>query len=1165
MPRSSQTSAPSKRKSLSPVGRRTRSARKKRQSDAPKPDIDVNVDASTPQLAETPVDVGTEAVAQGTTERSDTTTTDDTPVTEKINTSSAKVSASATKAVKSARKKAPLPPLPATPLPPLPPSGRANRSTKKKTVTIHQDEVTEEVTIEDIATAVPVVEAQAAVEEEVQQQQDVVSTPKAASAKKQKQSAKKNAAVAVAAAENLDVDVISTPKAASAKKQKQSAKKNVTVNVAAENMDVDVISTPKASSAKKQKQSAKKLAAAAVAAECMDVDVITTPKAAPSAKKQKQSAKKLAAAAVAAARQSARKRKSEEANDSYGANASAMEVEPSVAVASPAPTPVAPVSAKKTKTARAQTPKKKSEKTPAPPTPTPTPTLAPTLSKSEPQMAVIVHRFRNANYIPRGILRLCSTPYSPETNDCPQLAVSREGGAVELVSVNEKWKCVGMVEGMKNRSVDAMAWVCGEDTDKSGNGDDFQLQLQDESDQKAKEEVYFNRQHQLAAQVQQKRRLFGASRDGTIFELDFKTKKHSGVIGSGGGAVFCLQSLCPGNLIAAGCEDGSVRIYRAAAAASSNVDSNKACLELVSTLPSVGGAVISIAWLPGSGESGMEGSIMYAGAADGTIRKFQCTSALHMARQSGSAPHAISTGAVLNNDNDFKMAGDSRLSSLQWKAGLRMTVENRGRRSATKIWTLSVLKDGTVVSGDSMGNVQFWDGNAGTLLQSFEHNSNNGDVLDLAVSYDQNKVMASGVDSRVICMERIPSTSCSESKWVLTNQQRSHTHDVNSLAMVYISDSSGSLGSKKKRRELLCSGGVDTKVCSYFVSNMKKYRAKIAYKYPTKAPIALSKGPRILSIMRQDKVDFFQLAKVNTDVENASNTALNEEEAYLGSVGIASNHNLVAFDVSEDGKFLAVSHTAGLLLFALNFVEGASEEDGGSSTVLVPKKLIIPTDADVACSALKFGTDFLICATTNGPINLVRLDSGSDGNSATLERSFDQNSDKAFACESYPITELTLSADKRWFAASRNALGKGSLQVFSLPKHQLWWTLPCTEAPHSCIKFLGEDGDVAPALAVACNNGVVYLFDVEQKCLSDWSDDLGFPAGPNLPKELGSCSHCPETLAYNTATPNKFVMVSYFMSALLNHEKCTALCLRATYHELQVCHLCQINLVESFF
>jgi hypothetical protein len=110
-------------------------------------------------------------------------------------------------------------------------------------------------------------------------------------------------------------------------------------------------------------------------------------------------------------------------------------------------------------------------------------------------------------------------------------------------------------------------------------------------------------------------------------------------------------------------------------------------------------------WGAGVRREWKEGSIIATGAADLTIRKSQCTSALHMARQSGSVPHAISTGAVLNKDDDVEMAGDSRLSLSQWKAGLRMTALNRWLRSATKIWALSVLKDGTVVSGDSMGNV----------------------------------------------------------------------------------------------------------------------------------------------------------------------------------------------------------------------------------------------------------------------------------------------------------------------------------------------------------------------------------------------------------------------------------------------------------------------------
>jgi len=127
--------------------------------------------------------------------------------------------------------------------------------------------------------------------------------------------------------------------------------------------------------------------------------------------------------------------------------------------------------------------------------------------------------------------------------------------------------------------------------------------------------------------------------------------------------------------------------------------------------------------------------------------------------------------------------------------------------------------------------------------------------------------------------------------------------------------------------------------------------------------------------------------------------------------------------------------------------------------------------------------------------------------------------------KTFPVSQLTISPDGNWLAAGRNTFGKGSIEVFSIgnTKKQRWWTLPCTEVPHSCIKFIG-DANVDPALAVGCNNGVVYLFDVEQRSLSDWSQDLGFPAGPNLPDELHLCSDCPDTLAYNKAAPNKFIM-----------------------------------------
>jgi len=389
------------------------------------------------------------------------------------------------------------------------------------------------------------------------------------------------------------------------------------------------------------------------------------------------------------------------------------------------------------------------------------------------------------------------------------------------------------------------------------------------------------------------------------------------------------------------------------------------------------------------------------------------------------------------------------------------------------------------------------------------------DVFDVTVSSDQNKVMASGVDSKLVSIERIPSSDPRDSKWVLAHQQRSHTHDVNSLATVFLGGN-----------ELLCSGGVDTKVCSYLVRNMREHRAQLAYKFPTKAPIVLSKGPRLLSIMRADKIDFYQLARLTAPLQNTTTPLPQDEErAHIGSIAISSNYNLISFDVSDDGKFLAVSHTAGLLMFSLKMVETHTGQGSQLTNVIVPKKVELPSAIITPCSALKFvSSKMLVCATTRGFVNMVRIDSEGETFSATLEHTFNKDETRESANTNFPITELSVSPDGLWLATGSNDYGKGCINVFNIAtEYRHWWALPCTETSYSCMKFFG-DGRLDPALAVACHKGVVYIFDIKEKRMSDWSEDIGFPASRMLPKELALVSGCPENLAYNNATPDKFIM-----------------------------------------
>ena len=70
------------------------------------------------------------------------------------------------------------------------------------------------------------------------------------------------------------------------------------------------------------------------------------------------------------------------------------------------------------------------------------------------------------------------------------------------------------------------------------------------------------------------------------------------------------------------------------------------------------------------------------------------------------------------------------------------------------VWAVLVLADGTMVSGDSGGNVQVWDASHGTLITGFRQHK--ADVLALAASPEGDTLFASGADPQIAVFRRIP-------------------------------------------------------------------------------------------------------------------------------------------------------------------------------------------------------------------------------------------------------------------------------------------------------------------------------------------------------------------------------------------------------------------------
>lgn len=682
--------------------------------------------------------------------------------------------------------------------------------------------------------------------------------------------------------------------------------------------------------------------------------------------------------------------------------------------------------------------------------------------KPDPVVDVTVHRIRNLNYHPKPILRMAAE----KTHGW--LAISRESGCITLKAIVPKLRTVSVIAGSHRNPMTVLAWTrCCE------GGDPV---------------------------------LVCASRnDGTLYVADFwNNGQLTARTLCAGGGIFCMEPIGPDS-VAVGCQDGSIRIF------SVQNKNDQYEFHLTSTIPSAGSPVLSIAAQPG------QSIVLFASIADGTIRRYVC----HSNNQSKSAVGGVA-------DSFFASTG------IIWKSTLRMTVECLGRSTPTRVWALKAAKDGTVVSGDSLGHVQFWDGNTGTLIGSFEQNDNKADVLDLDMTLDECKVFASGVDSRVVCIERSTAVArdgmTRSSQWIMTHAQRPHTHDIKAVVLVPNSKRDGI------ESEVLCTGGLDTKLCTYSVDYFAKRRPRTVYPWPgLKHLVSIAKTGRIIAMMREDRVDIYKLAKKEDAHLQHEPSLVQEDDILIGSVQVEGLANLMCSSVSDDGRLLAISDTFSLVLFHM-----VVDDDGS----LVVSK--VPGDIQGMGSmvAVRFLDNCrLVLVTADGRVVVMAISTNaSNSNDVEIEKSESRGdvvqtillpNKKSEGKESpklFPVHTIVKSEDGRWIATIQNSTSSkdGSVHIFGCvdgsDSFQFWWTIPNLGSGVTAASFLLMDDLVH--IAIACLDFSVYIFDVNGRRLSKWSEAAGFPVSRMLPLDIAHRNDYPVRLAVDSASPSTLLLVS---------------------------------------
>lgn len=111
----------------------------------------------------------------------------------------------------------------------------------------------------------------------------------------------------------------------------------------------------------------------------------------------------------------------------------------------------------------------------------------------------------------------------------------------------------------------------------------------------------------------------------------------------------------------------------------------------------------------------------------------------------------------------------------------RMATGRSESSTETIVWSLAVLKDLTIISGDSRGRITIWDGKVGAQVDTFT--ALKADVLSVAVNEDETMFSCSGIDPiiKMFALTAIKKENHITHQWVKFIQRAVHDHDIKAL------------------------------------------------------------------------------------------------------------------------------------------------------------------------------------------------------------------------------------------------------------------------------------------------------------------------------------------------------------------------------------------------
>ncbi|KAF8168321.1 WD40-repeat-containing domain protein [Crassisporium funariophilum] len=421
-------------------------------------------------------------------------------------------------------------------------------------------------------------------------------------------------------------------------------------------------------------------------------------------------------------------------------------------------------------------------------------------------------------------------------------------------------------------------------------------------------------------------RLFSSGGGSELLEWDLERSCIRRTISSQGGSIWSIAANPACTSLALGCEDGTVRILSIA----------NDTLTHSRRFDRVKCRMLSIAWGPPVPRQ----------------PKPKTKTTLKAVAQAVEASDESDSEEEEDEWSDsWLVTGGSDSSLRKWDVTTGRVIERMGtdkmRGERTLVWTVGVLGDGTIISGDSLGMVKFWDSRTCTQLHTFQ--AHGADVLCMTISPEGKAIYTSGVDQKTVQFSLVK-TSTSENggpastKWTQTSSRRMHSHDVRALATW---PPYAPLPSSHKRQfpidvaPILASGGLDMAVvltpAALPTSTIVKitnplntsteatfedaYHRKLAY--VTEGAVRVARGARLVSCVREAGLSVWRIQKRPEEAPQ-QDISMEEEEPFAGGwekvleMELVVHSNIIAHEISDDGRWLVISDLYSTKLFSLS-------------------------------------------------------------------------------------------------------------------------------------------------------------------------------------------------------------------------------------------------------